>query len=316
MSRPSRIVFFIAAAVVLATAGISPRALRAKSARQGQSAQQAPPTAGTTPAAAPGAGGQAGSPSGTPGAGGGWGRGGAREPDPIDFDDRAGYTDMFDGTTLTDWDGNPDIWKVEDGAIVGERVAPAEGAPPTGFRQTFLVWQGGQPADFELKLEIKLEGPGADSGIQYRSFIAPMNAGRAGAPPPDPREAKWNLDGYQFDFNFADTYPGQVVDGGGRGIIAFRGQVVRTEQGKNPRLIATLGDRQELGGYFKIDDWNQVDLIARGDTMIQMINGHVMAMLIDDDTSKAKASGLIGLQCAGPVGTKISFRNLRIRTIS
>ena len=248
--------------------------------------------------------------------GAGRGRGIFREPDPIDFDDRTGYTEMFDGATLNGWDGNPDVWRVVDGVIVSERPTPPEGVQASRFGQTFLVWQGGEPADFELKLEIKLEGAGADSGIQYRSHIAPLNPGRAGAPPPDPREAKWSLGGYQFDFNFADTFPGQVAEGFGRGIIAFRGQVVRTEAGKNPRLIATLGDRQELGGYFKIDDWNQVDLIAHGDTAVQIINGHVMSILIDDDTTKAKSKGLIGLQCAGPPGSKISFRNLRIRMIS
>jgi len=246
----------------------------------------------------------------------GRGRGNFREPDPIDFDDRAGYTEMFDGATLNGWDGNPDVWKVVDGAIVGERPAPASGMTASPFRQTFLVWQGGQPADFELKLEIKVEGPNADSGIQYRSFIAPLNAGRAGAPPLDPREAKWNLAGYQLDFNLNSTYVGQIAEGGGRGIIAYRGQVVRTEEGKNPRLVAELGDRLELGGYFKHNDWNQVDLIAHGDTSIGIINGHTMVVLIDDDATKARAKGLIGLQYSGPVGTRISFRNIRIRTIS
>ena len=253
-------------------------------------------------------------PSVTPAAG--RGRGNFREPDPIDFGDRAGYTEMFDGATLNAWDGNPDVWKVVDGAIVGERPAPASGTTASPFRQTFLVWQGGQPADFELKLEIKLEGPNADSGIQYRSFIAPLSAGRAGAPPLDPREAKWNLAGYQLDFNLNSTYVGQIAEGGGRGIIAYRGQVVRTEEGKNPRLVAELGDRLELGGYFKHNDWNQVDLIAHGDTSIGIVNGHTMVVLIDDDASKAKGKGLIGLQYSGPVGTRISFRNIRIRTIS
>jgi hypothetical protein len=304
---------FTSLVIVLSTVGASSLSLHAKAAQ----GQQAPPaqTGGAVPAAAP-APATPGQPGAPGAAGSGRGRGGFREPDPIDFDDRTGYTEMFDGTTLAGWDGNPDVWKVADGAIVGQRPIPPDGAPATGFRQTFLVWQGGEPADFELKLEIKLEGEGADSGIQYRSYIAPMNPGRAGAPPPDPREAKWNVAGLQFDFNFADTYPGQVAEGGGRGIIAFRGQVVHTEEGKNPRIVAMLGDRQELGGYFKTADWNQVDLIAHGDTMIQMINGHVMSILIDDDPTKARAKGIIGLQCAGPAGSKISFRNLRIRMIS
>jgi 3-keto-disaccharide hydrolase len=302
MSRSRSVALSSALVVTLAFGAITVRA-RSDSSAEGQQSSPA-----STTMQMPGA--------ATPAAGIGRGRGIFREPDPIDFDDRTGYTEMFDGATLNGWDGNPDVWKVVDGAIVGERPTPSEGVPASRFGQTFLVWQGGEPADFELKLEIKLEGAGADSGIQYRSYIAPLNPGRAGAPPPDPREAKWNLGGYQFDFNFADTYPGQVVDGFGRGIVAFRGQMVRTEAGKNPRLIATLGDRQELGGYFKIDDWNQVDLIAHGDTALQIINGHVMAILIDDDTTKAKPKGLIGLQCAGPPGSKISFRNLRIRMIS
>lgn len=286
----------VAAVTVAGTAAL---ARHANSPPAQQAAQTPPASSATTPAAAPGR-----------------GRGSFREPDPIDFDDHAGYADMFDGATLTGWDGNSDIWRVVDGAIVGERPAPPQGTATTTFRGTFLVWQGGQPADFELKLEIKLEGPLADSGIQYRSFIAPLNPGRAGAPPPDPREAKWNLAGYQFDFNLNSTFVGQVAEGGGRGIIAYRGQVVRTEEGKNPRLIAELGDRLALGGYFKHNDWNQVDLIVHGDTTIGIINGHTMCVLIDDDPTKAKSKGLIGLQYAGPAGTKISFRNIRIRTIS
>ncbi|MGH9574735.1 MAG: 3-keto-disaccharide hydrolase [Candidatus Acidiferrales bacterium] len=304
------------AASVLAVALIAISATRQTAAAHAPQASQTATSNQTLPGSSTAAA-QGQTPSGlasvTPAAG--RGRGNLREPDPIDFDDRAAYTEMFDGATLNGWDGNPDVWKVVDGAIVGERPVPPLGTTATPFRQTFLVWQGEQPADFELKLEIKLEGRSADSGIQYRSFIAPLNAGRAGVPPPDPREAKWNLAGYQFDFNLNSTYVGQIAEGGGRGIIAYRGQVVRTEEGKNPRLIAELGDRLELGGYFKHDDWNQVDLIAHGDTSIGIINGHTMVVLIDDDAAKAKAKGLIGLQYSGPSGTRISFRNVRIRNI-
>jgi hypothetical protein len=303
----AKIVLFFALAVVLGTAGVSAKALRAK-AQQAPAAVPGQSAASAVPQGAPG---QAGAPGAAPGRG----RGMMREPDPIDFDDRTGYTDMFDGKTLTGWDGNSDIWKVVDGAIVGDRPAPPDGAAPAPFRGTFLVWQGGEPADFELKLEIKLEGPTADSGIQFRSSIAPLGAGRAGAPPPDPRESKWNLAGLQFDFNLNSTYVGQIAENQGRGIVAYRGQVVRTEEGKNPRLISELGDRLALGGYFKHNDWNQVDLIAHGDTTIGIINGHTMVILIDDDPTKAKSKGLIGLQYSGPIGTRISFRNIRIRNI-
>src|SRR5271154_5953272 len=95
-------------------------------------------------------------PSGRGGAGGAsGGRGPSRvQPDPVDFNDHPGWQQLFDGTSLTGWDGNPDVWKVADGAIAGEFNTPA------GRRngQTFLIWKGGEAADYELKLEIKMEG--------------------------------------------------------------------------------------------------------------------------------------------------------------
>jgi hypothetical protein len=251
--------------------------------------------------------------------GGSGGRGGARvQPDPYDFNDQLandhpGWTKLFDGTTLNGWDGNPDVWSVVDGAIVGAFKTPAG----TRNAQTFLVWKGGEIANYELKLEIKLEGPTADSGIQYRAYVAPPGAGRAGAAPPAPTtgpdNSKWNLGGYQFDFNYPGPFDGQLAEAGtgARGIIAYRGQIVRAEEGKRPRIISQIGSMEALGGYFKNNDWNQVHLIARGNVLTQMINGHLMAMLIDEDPTKFKR----GLQCAGSGTVTISFRNIWLRTL-
>ena len=227
---------------------------------------------------------------------------------PADFNDHEGYTSLFDGTTLTGWAGDAKVWSVADGAIVGQYSSPAGTRNP----QTFLILQGQQPADFELKLEIKLEGVDADSGIQYRSFpAAPVP--RPGIPASALGDPRYSIGGYQFDFNFIGTYPGQLAEGFGRGIIAARGQVVHAETGKPLRVIGSLGSKEALGGYWKQNDWNEVHLIARGNTLTQILNGHVMAILIDDDTTKSKAKGLIGLQTAGPGTVKISFRNLWLR---
>lgn len=249
---------------------------------------------------------------GASGASGGRGRGGQfRQPDPIDFSDHTGWSELFDGKSLNGWDGNPEVWRLESGNLVAEYSS----APGTRNRETFIIWKGGEPQNFELKLEIRLEGAGADSGIQYRSYLTPP----AATPPANPAIApdRWSLSGYQFDFNFPNNFTGQVVDGGrgNRGIVSFRGQMVRTEQGKNPRLLATLGMTDELGGYFKPGDWNQVHLIARGNTLIQTINGHVMAILVDDDPATARSKGLIGLQCSGSGPVKISFRNIWLKNL-
>jgi hypothetical protein len=69
-----------------------------------------------------------------------------------------------------------------------------------------------------------------------------------------------------------------------------------------------------LKSFIKIDDWNDMQVIARGNTLIQMINGHVMSALIDDDKAGRKMDGLIGIQLhrtSGPM--KIESRNIRIK---
>jgi hypothetical protein len=259
-----------------------------------------------------------------PAAGRGRGGGGAgfRQPDPVDFNDHAGWISMFDGSTLNGWDGDKAYWKIVDGAIMSESTCEK----PTGT--IYLVWQGGEAADFEMKVEMKGEGAHINSGVQYRGAIQdPHAAGPARAPqglcpsgqprgtPPDQAgQAKWNMLGAQFDFDGQNHYSGQFYEQAtGRGIIAWRGQVVQTAEGKPPRLLATLGDKDELGGYVKVDDWNQLHIIARGTTMTHIINGHVMSILIDDDATKFRNSGLIGFEIEGT--GKIFMRNIWLKKL-
>ncbi|MDE3160088.1 MAG: DUF1080 domain-containing protein [Acidobacteriota bacterium] len=262
----------------------------------------------------------------TPSPGRGGRGGGFREPDPIDFDDHTGWTSMFDGQTLNGWDGDKSYWHVHEGAIVVESTCEN----PTGT--IYLIWQGGQPADFEMKLEMKGEGAAVNSGVQYRGAIADPNRPRGGrgggrgaqgpcpsgaprgTPPSFASQAKWDMVGPQFDFDGRNRYTGQFYEQAtGRGIIAWRGQVVRTEEGKSPRLLATLGDRDELAGYVHIEDWNRLHLIARGSTMTHIVNGHVMSILIDDDPTKFRKSGLIGFEIEGT--GKISIRNIWLKKL-
>jgi hypothetical protein len=112
------------------------------------------------------------------GQGPGRGRGGFTQPEPVDFQAHEGWTSLFDGKTLDGWSGDKN-WKVEDGAITIESTCEQ----PTGT--VYLVWQGGEAADFELKMEMKGTGD-INGGIQYRSWIAPRPQ-RAGGPGVDCR---------------------------------------------------------------------------------------------------------------------------------
>src|SRR3954454_19581440 len=141
------------------------------------------------------------------------------QPEPINFDDHDGWTQIFDAKTLKDWDGDESVWHVEDGAIVGES------SPEHPSGTTNIIWRGGEPANFQLKLEMKLEGNGANGGVQYRSFrVAPkadptpteMSAEQRNRRQQEQafanKNAEWNVSGYQADFDFANKYTGQLYE--------------------------------------------------------------------------------------------------------
>jgi hypothetical protein len=247
------------------------------------------------------------------------GGGGFTHPEPVDFNNHTGWTSLWDGKTLSGWSGDSH-WKVESGAIVVESTCEK----PTGT--IYLVWQGGEAADFELKLEMKGEG-NINGGVQYRSWIVPANQGPGsggrpsgtcpsgqprGAPPSRESEAQWNMAGPQYDFDAGNHYTGQIYEQAtGRGIIAWRGDAVQTEEGESPRLLGSLGGIKELGAYYKPNEFNQLHIIARGHQMIQILNGHVTAILVDDDKSMFHASGKIGIEVEST--GKLSVRDIWLK---
>jgi hypothetical protein len=235
------------------------------------------------------------------------------EPEPLDFNDHTDYEPLFDGTTLTNWDGDPTFWRVENGAIIGESTKEK----PVG--NSYLVFRGFEPRDFDLKLEIKVEN-GGGSGIQYRS-----KTGLPWRPQHPDREhhinLNWMMTGPQADFWFpvaprTAEWTGQFYsENTPLGIIAWRGQVVTSSPGKNPKLVGNIGDRAALGGYVRINDWNQYLIIARGGTFIHVINGQLMAVYLDDDpASSNNQTGMIGIELEG-VPSTVSVRNIWIKRL-
>jgi len=235
------------------------------------------------------------------------------EPDPLAFDNHAGFVQIFDGTTLKQWDGDPAIWRVEDGAIVGESTTEKP------HNNSYISYHGQEAKDFDLKLEIKVE-KGGGSGIQYRSAVGlPWIRGtRPGQSAPN---LAWMMTGPQADFWYpvnprSFEYTGQFYsENTDLGILAWRGQVTESEPGKPQRLVANIAGRDALGGYVKINDWNQYEIIARGGTFIHIINGQLMAVYIDDDpNSSNNKSGLIGFELEG-TPSKISVRDVWLRKL-
>jgi hypothetical protein len=245
----------------------------------------------------------------------GRGRGPTRGAEPLVLDDHAGFESIFDGTTLKGWDGDPSFWRAENGALVGETTAEKKLQ-----ENTFLIWRGGEPRDFELKVEFRMNA--TNSGIQFRSQHLPQ--GTQIPPPPNPAgeprvitiAGKWVLKGYQADIDFNNTYTGQIYEERGRGFLAMRGQAVYVPDGGRPKIIGSLQrSADELKALIKVNDWNQVHLICRGNTIIQILNGNVTSIVVDDDTKNRALGGLIGFQIHVGDPMKAEFRNIYLKTI-
>jgi hypothetical protein len=220
--------------------------------------------------------------------------GGFRMELPQPLKDETGFRPIFDGKTLNDWDGDPKLWRVESGNIVGETTAQT-----MPKQNSFLIWRGGSPGDFELKAEYRLGA--VNSGIQYRSIELP--------------DVRWAMKGYQADIDAEERFTGQIYEERGRGFLALRGQFTYIGEGKKPGVVGLLGDGAELKNFIKSGDWNEYHIIARGNGLIQVLNGHVMSMLVDDDGPNRKMSGLVGIQLHLGPPMKIEVRNIRIKTL-
>jgi hypothetical protein len=228
------------------------------------------------------------------------------KPQPLTFYDHEGYVSMFDGVSLKGWDGNPKFWRVEDGAIVGEST------PQNRSGNSYLVYRDMVAKDFTLKFEIKVEGTGG-SGFQYRSktgipWLAniPANVG--------PVNLNWMLTGPQADFwPSAKYWTGQFYsENTPMRILAWRGQVVEGSGLAEKQLMGNIGDIDALGKLVKMNDWNEYTVIARSGTLIQILNGQLMAVMVDDDpASSNNQPGLFGIEIEAT--TKVSVRNIWVK---
>jgi hypothetical protein len=224
-------------------------------------------------------------------------------PQPMPFEEHAGFVSVFDGSTLKGWDGDSKFWRAEGGAIVGQTTAenPIK-------ENSFLIWRGGEPADFELKLEYRINA--TNSGIQIRSAHLPSGTsqGRGAI------AGNWVLKGYQVDIDIENRYTGQIYEERGRAFLAMRGQFTYIPDGGGPKIVGALQrTADELVKIIKMNDWNQVHVIARGNTIAVILNGHVTSALVDDDTKGRALKGLLGFQIHVGEPMKVEYRNIWLK---
>jgi Domain of Unknown Function (DUF1080) len=355
--RASTIVIAAGAVVVLAGHHIGAR-------------QTAPPPAVPAAPAAQG-GGRAGGRGGTP---------------PVPYDNYAGFTKLWDGSTFANWDGERDVWTIEDGTLHADTIKTP------GQHHIHYIGPNAVMKDFDLKVEFKISAMGANGGVQYRSRLlhtvhggtmadpmgkptpagittdaqaiaagitsnpprggggggnrpgapgaggapaagppaaasapaaAPNQVGRCGAGGPGPTSAPaiptstgniWQVSGYQFDIDAANQYTGQLYEGQGRSIITAPGRFGRLMPDGadcsvlNPNPSSAV--KPHLG---KDGEWQQVEIIARGNTLVHILNGQVMSVTIDDNPDFRALQGILSLQLEG--SGQIWYRNVYVKPL-
>lgn len=210
-------------------------------------------------------------------------------------DPNTGWTSLFDGRSLSGWDGEPGFWRVENGAIVGE--GKSKNSPS---HNTCLVWKGGDVADFELELEYQLDS--GNSGVQFRSFR--VLGGN-----------QWRLGGYLADI---DRYNGGIYGEESRGILANRGEKVEVDSKGTSNILATFESPEEIERRISGRGWKQLRIVAVGNHITQYINELKTSELIDNDLEaygRRMDTGKLGLHLHRGKHTTVRFRNIRLKKL-
>jgi Domain of Unknown Function (DUF1080) len=216
-------------------------------------------------------------------------------------DSEKGFKKIFNGKDLKGWHGAPDLWSVRDGAITGE-TTPEHPAK----ENTFLIWTNGAPADFELRCSFLIR-PGdakgfSNSGIQYRSRVV--------------KPEYWVVSGYQADMEAGSTYTGILYEEKARGILAKRGEKVVIDANGKINVVGSTGrTAAEVEASIKHGEWNTYDIIAKGNHLIQKINGQVTVDVTDQQEAKAAKSGIIALQIHAGPSMFVQFKDIRVKML-
>lgn len=212
----------------------------------------------------------------------------------------AGMKTLFNGKDLDGWDGDPKLWSVKDGVIHGETTPenPAKG-------NTFLIWKGGTAKDFDLRITFRCNATN-NSGIQYRSkHITEGKVGNA-----------WVVRGYQHELRNEVKFPntsGFIYDEGGkRGRICLVGEVATWEPTGKKVLRSDLIDQKGFEKLFKLDDWNEVAIIAQGNRVRHYLNGQLILDFTDNDPNLALTEGVIAVQLHAGKPMWTEFKSIRL----
>ena len=159
----------------------------------------------------------------------------------------AGSSALFNGLDLGGWDGDPAVWRVRDGAIVGGSL---DGNPRNEFLATTRRYR-----NFVLRVEYRLVGAEGfvNSGVQFRSVRVPQ--------PPN------EMSGYQAD-----------IGAGHSGCLY--------DESRRKKFLARATDEQ-IKRLEQPGGWNRYEIRCVGPRVELTLNGEETVTFTEDDPSVA-----------------------------
>jgi hypothetical protein len=184
------------------------------------------------------------------------------------------FVSLFDGKSFAGWEGNEKFFRIEDGAVVGGNLKTP--IPRNEFLCTKKTYE-----NFELRLEAKLIGDGANAGIQFRTKRIP-----------DHHE----VEGYQCDMGFMQDRSiwGSLYDESRR------------------RKFMAHGDKEKVEKAFLDGQWNKFTIRCEGNR-VQIWLNEVQTIDYREEEKGISQSGVIALQIHGGPPSESWYRNIKIR---
>jgi HEAT repeat protein len=186
---------------------------------------------------------------------------------------------LFDGKTLEGWEGDLDIFTVEDGTIVAGSLE--QNNPRSGYLRTRT-----SARDFELRVTAKLAGPGDNGGVQFRSRYD---------------EGSKRMSGYQADM------------GSLRGDQPINLWGCLYDEGRRNKLLV-IADQEKLTRVFKPGDWNNMVIRAIGKRIQVWVNGERVTDYVEEDDSIWQ-EGIFALQVHGGPPCKVWYKDIWLKKL-
>lgn len=208
---------------------------------------------------------------------------------------------LFDGHSLSGWEGNKSLWRVDGGAIIGGTLEDAVVA------DEFLCTQR-RFGDFELRLEARMSGAETNGGVSFRGHRLPNST---------------EVGGYQADMGFL---PGQLVPIvsdltgvdphelyplWGSLLDEYRPEKARYPDPANPYRLIAIADRALVDRILRPLGWNRVTVTAIGNRIEIGLNGVKTIEYVEQ--GDVPRDGHICLQIHSGPPSEARYRNIRIQ---